>query len=155
MGTNCEELITSLERARKELNLVLERITPQTVIYPSWKLKQLLDHITGWDELMVSVYRTHSQGGIPARVVRHGIDSFNDELISARQALSIQESRNAFNTARTEVIHALHDMPAECMELEFKAPWPGTCSVEKSVEILVKHEKEHARQIREILKSSQ
>jgi hypothetical protein len=109
MGTKCEALITSMEYAREEINQLLEKVTPQTEIYPSWKLKQLLDHIAGWDALMVSVYRTHSQGGTPVRVVRHGINSFNEELISARKGLSLAESRIAFNTSRAEVIQALRD----------------------------------------------
>lgn len=155
MGTKCEALITSMELAREELNHLLEKVTPQTEIYPSWKVKQLLDHITGWDELMISVYQTHAQGGTPGRVVRHGINSFNEELVSAREGLSIIESRKAFNTSRAEVIQALRDIPPERLDLEFKAPWPGTCTVEKTVKILVKHEKEHARHIREILKNAE
>jgi len=155
MGTKCEEYITNMERAREELNLLLESVTPQTEIYPSWKLKQLLDHIAGWDDLMISVYRIHAQGGTPVRVVRHGINSFNEELISARKGLSVAESRNAFNKSRAEVMQALRDIPSERLDLEFKAPWPGTCTVEKTVEILVKHEKEHTRHIREILNNAE
>jgi len=75
-------------------------------------------------------------------------------LISARKGLSIAESRKAFNTSRAELIQALRDIPPEQLEQEFKAPWPGTCTVEKSIEILVKHEKEHARHIREILNNA-
>ena len=148
MNTDRDNLINKMNDARERLNAALERVTPQAEIYPAWQLKQLLDHITGWDELVVSAFRAHSQGDIPGvKMNLDGIDQYNAVSVEERRALSIEQSRQAYDNARAAVILALQEMPAEKLDLRFRAPWGHMCTVSSVVKIFVSHELEHARQI--------
>jgi hypothetical protein len=154
METKIDALIAKMERSRARLNAVLDKVTPQVEIYPSWKLKQVLDHITGWDELVSNSLRSYSHGETPAFGVMDGIDQYNATSVSARKAIPMDQSRLAYDTARENVIQALREMPPEMLAQQFKAPWGGMCTVASVVKIFVSHEQEHAKQIEETLLKS-
>src|SRR4030042_6708711 len=147
MTTKIDDLIIKMEQARCRLNATLDKVTPQADVYPSWKVKQLLDHITGWDELVAYAFRAHSRGEIPARMLPQGVDGFNAESVKARTELSLENSRQAYDAAREEVLKALREMPAEIITQKLPAPWGGMCTVASVLRIFASHELEHAEHI--------
>jgi hypothetical protein len=151
MTTKIDDLITKMEFTRNQLNAIMEKATPQVDIYPSWNLKRLMDHITGWDELVVSAFRTHSQGETPEMVVMHGIDQFNAQSVSAREELSFDSSRHAYDTARVDLLKVVRAMPVEKLTQKFPAPWGGLCTVTSVLRVLISHESEHAQHLEEKL----
>jgi len=151
MTPKIDVLITKMELTRSRLNAILEKATLQLDIYPSWNLKHLIDHITGWDELAVSAFRSYSQGGTPERVVKDGIDQFNADSVNARGAWTLEMSRHAYDSARVELLKAVREMPAEKLAQKFPAPWGGMCTVTSVLRILISHESEHAQHIEEML----
>ena len=153
MTTKIDDLIAKMGFARNRLNASLEKVTPQVELYPSWKVKQLMDHITGWDELVVSAFHAHTQDETPAMVVKHGIDRYNEESVGARKGLSLELSHQAYDAAREEVLKALREMPAEKITQKLRAPWGGMCTVASVLRIFISHEMEHAEQIEGSLKN--
>jgi hypothetical protein len=149
MDPKNKALITKLEQSRARLNTALEKISPQADIYPEWKLKQLLDHITGWDELTARSLRLYMNGEPTDKAVKGSIDQFNDASISTRKSLTLEESRKAYAQARQTVLQILSKIPANMLAEKFKAPWGGTCTVNYVVRIFSSHELEHARHLEE------
>lgn len=150
MESTIDDLIIDMEGARLRLNAAVDQIAPQSEIYPHWQLKQLLDHITGWDELVKTTLLTYQKGEIPARNVK-GINHYNDASISARQAFTLEQSRRAYDTARQDVLQTLRKLPSELFNQVFKAPWGGKCTIPWMMKIFIGHEQEHARHLEEIL----
>ena len=152
MDTKIEVLIEKMEQARLRLNTALEKLAPQSEIYPTWQVKQLLDHITGWDELVIATLHIYEKGVSPERSVK-SIDQYNVGSISNRQALSIDQSRHAYDTARQEVLKILQGLPAGSLSQEFKAPWGGKCTIPNMLKIFISHEEEHARHIEKLIEA--
>ena len=153
MDLTIEALIAQLNEARNRLNRVVDKINTQAEVYPTWQLKQVLDHITGWDELVLATLRQYQRGEIPERTVR-GINRFNDASVAARQVLSVEQSREAYDSARQEVLQLLRDLPAEISERKYRAPWGGTCTIPDILKIFVEHERVHAEQIEKTLEKN-
>jgi hypothetical protein len=151
MDTKIDALISKMERSRVRLNAALEKVAPQAEIYPTWKLKQVLDHIAGWDELVYSSLRAYLLGGVPALAMKGGIDRYNAESVSARKALSLEQSRQAYDAAREHVIQVLREVTPEMFDHEYPAPWGGMCTINSIVKIFASHEQEHAKQIEALL----
>lgn len=146
------ELIVKMERARKRLNAAIEKATPQAEIYPTWKIKQVMDHITGWDVLVAASLRKYAVGELPNVTVKEGMDAFNALSVSERRELSLEQSRQAYAEAREEVIEILNALPPDVLEKVYPAPWGGECTIDSVVKIFVYHELEHAKQIEKSLK---
>lgn len=151
MNAKNVSIITRMEQSRARLNAVLNKIAPQMEIYPTWKVKQLMDHIAGWDELVYATLIGYLHGEKPSLKVKGGIDGYNAESISARSDISLEQSRQEYDAARQKVLQALREIPPEKMSQKFPAPWGGTCTVNSIVKIFVSHELEHARHIEAVL----
>ncbi len=143
-------LITKMARARARLDAALEKAAPQTEIYPSWKVKQVLDHIAGWDQLVISSLRAYQKGDTPSHSVK-SIDQYNAASVSSRKDLSLEQSRQAYDEARREVVTILRSLPEEMVTRWYLAPWGGNCTISSIVKIFVSHEEEHAKQIEQLL----
>ena len=151
MDPKNKTLIAKLEQSRARLNAVLDKISPQEEIYPSWKLKQLLDHITGWDELTAHALRQYLIGKPTDQVVKTGIDQYNADSITTRKSLTLQESRQVYEKSRQEVLQVIGEIPVRLLTQKFRAPWGGNCTVNSVVKIFASHELEHAKHLEESL----
>jgi hypothetical protein len=154
MTIRIDDLIVKMESARNRLNIAIEKVTPHAELYPAWSLKQLMDHITGWDVLLVSSFRTHSRGDTPIMLENRDIDQYNDESIVARKELSLESSRKSYDEARVEVLEVLHEMPPEKRAQKFLSPWGDLCSTASVLRIFISHEMDHADHLEECLLKS-
>ncbi|NJD60558.1 MAG: hypothetical protein C3F13_08860 [Anaerolineales bacterium] len=154
MDARIDKLIARMEKSRAQLDAALEKLAPQQDIYPTWKVKQLMDHITGWDELVAATLQAYSRGVDPVMMMADGIDHYNSESISARKDVTLEKSRRDYQEARAKVLRLLRGLPVEIYEKEFVAPWGGQCTVEGIMKIFVSHEREHARHIEAVLRDS-
>ncbi len=154
MDTKIELLLANMERSRVKLNAALDKVAPQTEIYPTWKVKQVMDHIAGWDELVYSSLRAYKIGKSPSKMVAEGIDRYNAESVAMRKDVPLEQSRQEYDAARGRVIQELRELPPEMLTQKFPAPWGGECTISSIVRIFVSHEQEHAKQIEEVLNDS-
>ncbi len=154
MDTKIEDLISKMEQSRAKLDAALDKIAPQLEIYPAWKVKQVMDHIAGWDVLVYQTLEDYVRGEPPSNAVFGGIDRYNAESVTERKALSLEQSQQAYKAARERVIQVLHGLPPEMVNRKYSAPWGGMCTIASIVRIFVSHEQEHAQQIEEVLKKS-
>jgi hypothetical protein len=147
MELNKETMIADMEAARNRLDLATKKVSPQVEIYPSWQLKQLMDHLTGWDVLVAALFRAHARGESDTLERIKSINRYNADSVAERHALSLDQSRQAYQQARADVIQALREMPEDRLAVKVKPPWGGTCTVASVVKIFVDHENKHARQL--------
>lgn len=144
-------LIEHLDKARANLNTVLARVEPDREIYPAWKLKQLLDHLAGWDDAVLAALQAHARGDAPAVTAPRGIDYYNAETVNTRETLPLAQSRREYEVTRQLLKQAVCEMPTDRFHLPFVMPWGTVGTVEQVIEIFVHHEYQHAREIEDIL----
>lgn len=151
MDDNKQELLDELDRARGYLKSVLARVDQQVDIYPTWKLKQVLDHVAGWDDAVLASIRSHALGQTPIVTAPRGIDYYNAETVTTREAILLEQSWKEFDVTRQRLKQAILDLPPEKMDLPFVSPWGDKGTVSWLVEIFVDHELSHAYEIEEKL----
>ena len=57
-----EFLIERLQHARKPLEDLLPKAPPEKEIYANWTVKELLAHLTGWDDVTIEALQAHGRG---------------------------------------------------------------------------------------------
>jgi len=146
-----EALIAELDQARARLNAVLERVAPETTIYPPWHVKQVLDHVAGWDDAVLAALRAHAQGDVPEVTAPRGIDYYNEQTVTTRESLPLEHSRREYEATRELLKQAIRELPEERMEVLMVTPWGAKGSVAGLVKVFIHHELEHADEIEQIL----
>jgi hypothetical protein len=146
-----EKLLAELDASRKRLNALIERIDLGWQIYGRWKLKEIVDHIAGWDDAVIASLASHGQGDVPRVTAPYGIDRYNAETVVTRETLPYDRSIREFHRTREILRQIIMDLPDEKFAQPLVLPWGLTGTVSDVVEVFVHHEHEHAEDLEAIL----
>jgi hypothetical protein len=140
-------LIHRLDEARAGLESVLPRVDPAKQIYPNWTLKQMLDHIAGWDDAVIASLNSHVGGRRADTPADRGINIYNAQTVSTRESISFDQSLHEFQASRQILKKAIQAMPEEKLTEPLVTPWGDRGTVSEIVEIFAGHEDEHTADI--------
>jgi len=146
-----EDYIARYETARAEMREILNLAQDNPTIYQPWRMKEVLDHITGWDDAVVASIKSFLAGEIPATPASRGIDAYNAETVSSREAIPYEVTQREWEASRAELLHLMSKMTDERLHTPFILPWGSRGTIEDLVEIFTDHEQTHAKEIREII----
>ena len=63
-----EHIIAEFEKSRERMRAVVAKADSHQTIYPRWTMKEVLDHISGWDDAVIFILNAHVNGvpeGLP------------------------------------------------------------------------------------------
>lgn len=143
------QLLQDLDTARELMRTVVDSLDPKDEVYPGWKIKQVMAHITGWDEASIDSIKAFAGGGESAITAYKGINEYNADSVETRQDLSEEQTRREWEVARIELKAALLNIPNARFDEEILFPWGYRASLETLVTVLIEHERDHANEIRD------
>ncbi len=146
-------LIERLNSTRRPLEEVIAQAPADKDIYKNWKIKQVMDHISGWDDVIIDALITHAKGEPITPTVSRGVNAYNAETTTSRQTLSLEHTKKEFQSTREALIKALNDLPDEKFNQPLTFPWGEMGTVAYLVEIFVEHEEYHCNHMRAWLKN--
>lgn len=130
---------------RQLVNSAIDGLMPDqmtTVAIDDWSVKDILTHLTSWEELLIpDIYRLargHAAG--LASIPQEATDKWNDLLMSVRRHFPLDQVLAEFTETREALLKALDEVPDDQFESGYIA---GNC------QITALHEWAHARDIRE------
>jgi hypothetical protein len=147
-------LIERLNSTRKPLEEMIAQAPADKEVYRNWKIKQIMDHISGWVDVIIEVLTTHAKGEPITPTVSRGIDIYNAETTTSRQTLSLEHTKKEFQNTREALIKALNDLPDEKFNQPLIFPWGEIGTVAYLIEIFIEHEEHHCSHVRAWMKNS-
>ena len=151
--SNKETYIKRYEAARAEMREIVRLAQGNPTIYQPWRMKEVLDHITGWDDAVIASIKSFLAGEVPATPASRGIDAYNAETVTSREAIPYEVTQREWETSRAELMDLLRKMTDEQLHTSFVFPWGDNGTIEDLVEIFTEHEESHAKEIREIIEN--
>ena len=143
--------IKRLEAARAEMCEIVKYAQDNPTIYAPWRMKEVLDHITGWDDAVIASIRSLLAGEPPATPAARGIDYYNAQTVSSREAIPYEVAQREWEASRVTLLNLISQMTEEQLHTRFVLPWGAQGKVEDLVEIFTEHEETHAKEIHEII----
>ena len=137
-------LLKRLDDSRANLLSIFPRVDRKLEIYPHWTLKQVLDHITGWDDAVIAALASHRDGLKPATPADQGINLYNTSSIASRADLDYEHSFLEFNESRGRLRDLILKLPENKLAEPLITPWGAPGTVSEIVEIFAEHEESHA-----------
>jgi len=136
-------LLKRLDDSRSGLLSILPRVDTKLEIYPHWTIKQVLDHIAGWDDAVIAALASHRDGLVPATPADQGINQYNASSIASRADLGFELSFLEFNESRGRLRDLILRLPENKLAEPLITPWGAPGTVSGIVEIFVEHEESH------------
>jgi hypothetical protein len=145
-------LLHRLDETRDGIEKLLPIIAPTKQIYPGWTIKDLLAHMTGWDDATIDSLRAHVIGRPPSVDAIRSMDEYNDLTVSSRKGLDYDQILKEWRMTRQVLRTIIEQMPEDKFLEPLIVPWGDKATVTFLVEMFRDHEEEHAHDIREWIK---
>jgi hypothetical protein len=146
-----EQLILILNHSREEMLKTIRLVDPAMEIYPSWKLKELLAHLSGWDQCIADALAAHSTGAATSAVIIDP-DTFNRQSVAARGDLFYEQVFTDWQSQRKNLIQVIEHLPEEKFQAPAMFPWGQVGAVEDIVRGFAAHERRHAEELHRLIR---
>lgn len=146
-----DQLIFELDSARERMTRLVAGLDPALEVYPGWTEKQLLAHITGWDDLVINTLNRHLLGQPIVVSISRGIDYYNETTVNERQDLPLEHVRREYLETRETLKRLIRSVPAEMFDDIIVMPWGPRDSLVNFIRTFSHHELEHEEEIRQNL----
>lgn len=113
-----EQLLARLEKAWSALNDSYTRLSDAQLTTPGvageWSVRDVLAHVTTWDEEALKYLPLIISGGRPPRYASFGgLDAFNARTTAAKRALSLADVLHQLDETHQRLIAYLQTVPEE------------------------------------------
>jgi hypothetical protein len=149
-----DTLIKRFEVSRAEMIKHLDKIDKNREIYPLWTVREILAHLSGWDDATIGFIRAIVAGDIPATPAARGIDVYNEETVSTREGLDYDHIYREYVETRSVLLDLIRSMPEEKITEKYVLPWGAEGSLMDMINIFGPHEEEHAEDVRKIIEET-
>lgn len=142
-----EQLILILNHSREEMLNAIQQVDHDQQVYPQWKIKEVLAHLSGWDQCIADSLIAHASGEAEFPEILIDPDSFNQQSLAKREALALEDVITDWQKSRQELYRVIEGLPEEKFEAPAKFPWGQVGAVEDTVRGFAAHERRHAADI--------
>jgi len=149
-----ETLVQRLETSRAEMIKHLDEIDRNRKVYPLWTVREIIAHLSGWDDATIGFIRAIVAGDVPATPAARGIDVYNAETVSTREGLDYDHIYREYIATRGVLLDLIRTMPEEKITERFILPWGEKGTLMDMINIFGPHEEEHAEDVRKLIEES-
>ncbi len=148
------ELLQQLDEGRAEMQAMLALVSEDQQIYSPWRIKEIIAHITGWDDAILAALKYHASGSPPSLFAARGVDAYNSATVTERETLSYAQILQEWQATRELVKTALQEFPNERLSVPMIYPWGNKGTLKEFILIFADHEREHAEEIQQIIRQA-
>ncbi|MEI6291358.1 MAG: ClbS/DfsB family four-helix bundle protein [Chloroflexota bacterium] len=146
-----ESLINIMESSHQRILQVISKINPDREIYPGWTSKEVLAHLSGWDELVINYLESIIVGQVPAVIEGLDIDEYNLQAVKKRSGIDYARVYQEYKDLRKNLLKLLSSVPDDQVEISQMLPWGETGTLLDVVNVFGPHEAGHADDMDELL----
>lgn len=148
-------LIQRLETSRAEMLKHLDEIDKNRKVYPLWTVREILAHLSGWDDAVIGFIRAIIADEIPPTPAARGINVYNAETVATREGLDYDRVYREYIETRKTLIELLRQVPEEKITRQYVLPWGDMGSLEQIIRVFEHHEREeHAEDVRKLVEEA-
>ena len=145
-------LLRHLNETHQAIEELLAVIDPIKEIYPGWTIKEILAHLSGWDDACIDALRMHELDHSPSTPAIHSLDKYNELSVFSRKGLTYDQILKEWRVTRKILCEIIEGLPEGKFLEPVAVPWGKKITVSKLLEIFIHHDKEHSMDIIEWLK---
>lgn len=146
-----EEILKLLEDSHTTMLAQLNEIDKQRKIYPLWTIREIIAHLSGWDDAAIGFVNALIKGETPPTPAMRGTTVYNEETVSTREGLSYDHIVREYVETRIKLINLMRQISEEMVTRKSTLPWGGEGSLEDIVQVFGPHEMEHAMDVKKII----
>jgi uncharacterized damage-inducible protein DinB len=148
-----EEALARLAESRRALHQAIEGLSKeemtQVQVEGVWTIKDLLGHITSWEETCLEPLRHYADGGPFEVQVIEDYLAWNDEQATRKRDIPLEAILDELATIRQGLVEAASRLSARQWEQRVPFSWGGEGTIADVLDVFHQHELEHLRHIQQ------
>jgi uncharacterized damage-inducible protein DinB len=148
-----EEALARLAESRQALHQAIEGLSQeemtQVQVEGVWTVKDVLGHITSWEETCLKPLRRYADGGPFEVQVIEDYLAWNHEQAAHKRDTPLEAILDELATVRQELIEAASRLSAEQWKQRVPFSWGGKGTIADVLDVFHQHELEHLRHIQQ------
>jgi uncharacterized damage-inducible protein DinB len=153
-----EETLERLAESRRALHQAIQGLgeeeMTQVQVEGVWTIKDVLGHITCWEETCLEPLRRYADGGpFEVEVIRDYL-AWNDEQAACKRDVPLDVILDELATVRQGLVDAARRLSADQWKQRVTFPWGSAGTVAEGLDGLRVHELEHVHAIQQWRRSS-
>jgi uncharacterized damage-inducible protein DinB len=150
---NKEETLNNLAQGRQTLYQTIQGLSEeemtQVPVEGTWTVKDVLGHLSAWEEVFLKPLRRYADGAPFETEVVEDYLAWNDEQAARKKSVPLNTILNELTSVRQELVAAASRLSDEQWKESLPFPWGGEGTVDRALNGLQHHELEHMRVIQE------
>lgn len=131
------ELLEDIQVQRRRLQRSLDRLTRSEMLAPGmvgeWSVKDLLAHLTAWEQLFLSWYqagwRGHEPTTAPVGMSRKAMDELNEQIYAQNQARNLDEILVEFTKSYQQLWVTIQEISEVDLFATGRYAWTGSLTL--------------------------
>ena len=131
--TSKDQLLADIRTQHRRLEKTLATLSAEDMLQPgvtaSWSVKDLLAHLTAWEQLFLDWYTCGLHGCAPAispvGMSRKAMDALNAQIYTQNQAHPLEDIRAEFQASYRQVLSVVEAIPEADMFTPGRFGWTG------------------------------
>ncbi len=149
-----EEILRTIEGSHAMMMAQLDVIDKNKKIYPLWTIREIIAHLSGWDDAAIGFVNALLMGETPPTPAMRGPTVYNDETVSTREGLSYDHIVREYVETRAKLVSLIRQLTEEMTTQKSILPWGEEGSLEGIVQVFGPHELEHALDVKKIIEEN-
>ena len=146
-----EETLAMLAESRQALRQAIQGLgeeeMTQVQVEGVWTIKDVLGHITSWEEVCAEPLRHYADGGpFDVHVIKNYL-AWNDEQAARKRDVPLDRILDELAAVRQQLVDSARRLSAGQWEQRVPYAWGGEGTVADALDGLCEHELEHVRTI--------
>jgi hypothetical protein len=146
-------LLHLMDKTRNQTEVLLSRIDPTKQLYTGWTIKEVLAHLTGWDDAVIDSLLAYIDNKPSTNPIIKSLDEYNAVSISSRWDYTEEQILKEWRSTRQKLRNIIEQFPKNMLESPVIVPWGEESTPANLMIMLCEHEEEHFRDISEWLKN--
>lgn len=147
-----EEILQAYKNSRAMMMAQLDEVDKNRKIYPLWTIREIIAHLSGWDDAAISFLSALIKNEPPPTPAMRGMDVYNAETVSTREGLSYEQIVREYMNTREKLLSLIASATEEILTRKATLPWGGEGTFEEIAGIFTPHEIEHAGDVETLIK---
>lgn len=147
-----ESLLLQLDVSRQEIESLFSAVALDKDIYPGWTKKEVVSHLTGWEDGSLRSVQAMLSGAPPSvPAALRGPDYYNEQSVTERAEFTYEQVSREWRLTRQQFSDLIRGMTSEQYATKLIFPWGQEGTVSGAIQGLLHHEQVHILQIKNIL----
>ena len=146
-----DEILQAYEQSRAIMMAQLDEIDRNRKVYPLWTIREIIAHLSGWDDSAIGFLNALLKGELPPTPAMRGTTVYNDETVSTREGLNYDQILREYMSTRSNLLSLIRKTPDEILTKKSILPWGEEGSFVDLANIFTQHEIEHAEDVKKLI----